>query len=123
MAYVGLEKENVSKIRVGAADASNEANNGKDKAIADAFGNRYCIPLDVELLTAHHPFYPSSLNQPLMYELTFNDHDKVVKSTDTSAQYSISDLTLEYEVATKRDLAQPLKNKRTQYYLFYCMVI
>ena len=119
-AYVGLERENVSKLRLGAADASEGANGGKDKAIADALGNRYCIPLDVELLTAHHPFYPSSFRQPLTYELTFNDHDKVVKSTDTSAQYSISDLTLEYEVVTNRDLVQTLCNKHRGpvYYIF-----
>ena len=84
---------------------------GKDKAIADAFGNRYCIPLDVEILTSHQPFYPNGLKQPLTFELTFNDHDKVVKSTDTAAQYSITDLTLEYEVVTNRDLAQTIKNK------------
>ena len=48
-AYVGLEKENVSKLRLGAADANEGANSGNDKAIVDAFGNRYCIPLDVEL--------------------------------------------------------------------------
>ena len=56
MAYVGLEKENVSKLRLGAVDANAESNGGKDKAITDTFGNRYCIPLDVEFLTAHHPF-------------------------------------------------------------------
>ena len=56
-AYVGLKKENVSKLHLGAAAGSNS---GIDKAIADTFGNPYCIPLDVELSTAHHPFYPNS---------------------------------------------------------------
>ena len=74
--YIDLEKENVSKLRLGAVDANTGSNGGKDKAIADVFGNRYCIPLDVKLLTAHHPFYPSSFRQPLTYELTFNDHDQ-----------------------------------------------
>ena len=101
----------MSKLRLGAVDANTGSNGSKDKAIADAFGNRYCIPLNVELLTVHHPFYPSSFRQPLTYELTFNDHDKVVKSTDTLAQYSISGLTLEYEVITNKILAQTLRNK------------
>ena len=41
MAYVSLEKENVSKLRLGAANANAGSNGGKDKAIADAFGNQY----------------------------------------------------------------------------------
>ena len=74
--YIDLEKENVSKLRLGVVDANTGSNGSKDKAIADVFGNRYCIPLDVKLLTAHHPFYPSSFRQPLTYEFTFNDHDQ-----------------------------------------------
>ena len=93
---VGFEKQYVSKLRFGVEDANPGANASKDEATTDAFCNRYCIPLDVELLTAHHPFYPSSFRQPLTNELTFNDHNKVVKSTNTSAQYSIADLTLEF---------------------------
>ena len=96
MVDAGLEKENVSKLRLGTVDVNAKSNSDKVKAIADAFRNRYCILLDVKLLTAHHPFYPSSFRQPLTNELTFNDHNKVVKSTNTSAQYSISDLTLEF---------------------------
>ena len=98
----------MSKLRLGAVDANTGSNGSKDKAIADAFGNRYCIPLNVELLTVHHPFYPSSFRQPLTYELRFNNHDKVIKSTDTSVQYSISNLTLEYKVNTNKNLAQTL---------------
>ena len=118
--YVGLEKENVSKLRLGAVDANIGSNGSKDKAIPDAFCNWYCILLDVKLLKARHPFYPRSLRQPLTYELTFNDHNKVVKSTDKSAQYLISDLTLEYKVVTNKTLAQTLqnKNKGLVYYMF-----
>ena len=110
--YRGLEKDNVSKLRLGAADAQAGANNGKDKALADAFGNRYAIPLDIDILATHEPFYPNSLREPLTYELTFNNSDKVVNSTDTEASYTISGLSLEYEVVTNRELTQAIKNKR-----------
>ena len=40
-----------------------------DKAIADAFGNRFYIPLDFELLESHMPFYQSALGNRLEYEL------------------------------------------------------
>ena len=35
----------------------------------------------------------------------------VLRSTDTLAEYSISDSTLEYEVVMNKDLAQTLRNK------------
>ena len=90
MSYRGMESENVHQLRIGAGDADPAANSGKDKSIADAYGNRYSIPLDIDLLNAHHPFYPSGLS----------DHGKVVKSSDDTAEYMISDLALEYEVVT-----------------------
>ena len=120
MSYRGLEADNVSKLRLGAGDADESVNSGKDKSIADAYGNRYSIPLDIDLLNAHHPFYPSGLSDPLTFELTFNDHDKVVKSSDSSAEYQISDLALEYQAVTNRDLAQSIRQMHHQkvYYFF-----
>ena len=120
MAYQGIESPNISKLRLGAGDASDGANSGKDKNVADAYGNRYSIPLDIELFNTHHPFYPSGLKSPLTYELTFNDHGKVVKATDDTAEYSISDLALEYEVVTNKELAQTIRTMHTQkvYYFF-----
>ena len=55
--------------------------------LANTFDGRFFIPLDFELLSEHGPFYPNGLNDVLTYELTFNDNDKVIKSTDTKAKY------------------------------------
>ena len=54
MAYQGIGKDNMLKHRIGAADA---APNEEDQAIATAFGKRFCILLDVELLESGMPFY------------------------------------------------------------------
>ena len=62
MAYQGIGKDNVLKHRIGAADA---ASNEEDKAIATAFGKRFCIPLDFELLESHLPFYQAGLGDRL----------------------------------------------------------
>ena len=120
MVYRGIESTNVAKLRTQAGDANESANDGKDKAIADAYGNRYCIPLDVDVLTSHHPFYPSGFKQPLTYEITFNDHDKVVDSTDDGATYAINDIALEFEAVTNRELARTIaaKHKGVVSYLF-----
>ena len=62
MAYQGIGKGNVLKHRIGAADA---ASNEEDKAIATAFGKRFCIPLDFDLLESHLPFYQAGLGDRL----------------------------------------------------------
>ena len=109
MAYQGIEDENVSKLRIEAGNKSEGANDGKDKAIADAFGNRYCIPLEFELLTDHLPFYQSGLKDRLSYELTFNSYSRVIKSTDTDCKYSINGISLEFEKVTNSALAQSIR--------------
>ena len=86
MAYQGIGKTNMLKHRVGAGNANADK---QDKAIAKAYGNRFCIPLDFELLETHMPFYQAGLGDRLEYELTFNDHNKVIKSTDPTSSYII----------------------------------
>ncbi|MEW8585221.1 MAG: hypothetical protein AB2531_05600 [Candidatus Thiodiazotropha sp.] len=61
-----------------------------DKAIVDAFGNRFYIPLDFELLESYMPFYQSALGDRLEYELTFNDYNRVIQAAgDAGASYDI----------------------------------
>ena len=52
-AYQGIESDNITKLRIGAGDAVTDANNGKDKAIADAFGKQ--ILRSARLLTFNGP--------------------------------------------------------------------
>lgn len=106
----GSDNENLLALRINAGD-KNVAIKG-DKAIADAFGNRFCIPLDFELLDSHMPFYQSALADRLSYELTFNDYSRVIKATgDTGASYSISGISLEYEMVTNADLARQIRQQ------------
>ena len=73
-----------------------------DKAIADAFGNRFYIPLDFELLESHIPFYQSALGDRLEYELTFNDYSRVIWATgDADASYRVENLSLGYDIVTQ----------------------
>ena len=89
MAYQGICKPNMLKHRVGAGDAGV---NKVDQAIANAYGNRFCIPLDFELLETHMPFYQAGLGDRLEYELTFNDYNKVIKSSDNTSSYTIKNI-------------------------------
>ena len=48
----------------------------QDDAIAKAYGNKFIIPLNFEMLDSAMPYYQSELGNRLHYEITFNDYWK-----------------------------------------------
>ncbi|MEW8525343.1 MAG: hypothetical protein AB2552_20055 [Candidatus Thiodiazotropha endolucinida] len=109
--YQGIDtsdNRNTTRLRVGAENG--DASVAADKAIADAYGNRFYIPLDFELLESHMPFYQSALGDRLEYELTFNDHSRTVQATG-DASYDIENISLEYDMVTQADLARMIHNQ------------
>ena len=108
MAYQGIGKTNMLKHRVGAGDAAADK---EDQAIAKAYGNRFCIPLDFELLETHMPFYQAGLGDRLEYELTFNDYHKVIKSTDATSSYTIKNICLEFDIVSDTELARQIRQQ------------
>ena len=87
--------ENCIKLRINAGDKN--TSNAQDKAIADAYGNKFIIPLDFEMLDSAAPYYQAGLGNRLCYELTFNDYNRVTKSGVSSpkvpdAKYKITDI-------------------------------
>ena len=106
--YQGIDlsdDQNVTRIRIGVGN-KDEAET-EDAAIAAAYGNRYQIPLDFELLESHMPFYQSALGDRLEYELTFNDYSRVVLATgDDGASYKVENIALEFDMVTQPDLSQ-----------------
>ena len=65
--------ESCIKLRINAGDKN--ASNTQDKAIADAYGNKFRIPLDFEMLDSAAPYYQVGLRNRLCYKLTFNDYN------------------------------------------------
>ena len=65
--------ENCIKLRIIAGDKN--ASNAQDKAIADAYGNKFIILLDFEMLDSAAPYYQAGLGNRLCYELTFNNYN------------------------------------------------
>ena len=113
--YQGIdlsEGKNVTKLRIGAGDGN--AEEVEDSAIAKAYGNRYYIPLDFELLESHMPFYPSALGDRLEYELTFNDYNRVIQASGENLEttsYRIDNICLEFEKVTHPDLARIIRGQ------------
>ena len=81
--YQGIDitkLRNVHGLRVGNASAKAGI---AHTAISEAYGNRFYIPLDFELLESRMPFYHSGLNYRLESELTFNAYIRVFITTVT----------------------------------------
>ena len=118
--------ENCIKLRINAGDKS--TSNAQDKAIADAYGNKFIIPLDFEMLDSATPYYQAGLGNRLCYELTFNDYNRVTKARVSSpkvpdAKYKITDISLEYEIVTQPDLTRSIRSKYQHMGLLYDRIL
>ena len=102
------QTENAIKHRI---DAGDKANNAKDQTVASIYDNRFCIPLDFEILESSLPLYQYGLGSRLTYELTFADYSDVIKSTDPDATYKISNISLEFDTITNASLASQIRTK------------
>ena len=105
------------RINAGNKNASNK----KDSAIADTYGDKFLIPLDFEMLDSSEPFYQAGLGNRLCYEITFSDHNRVIKSAVASpdAKYVFSNLSLEYEIITQPTLAKYISDEYQNMALLY----
>ena len=118
--------ENCIKLRINAGNK--DATNTQDKAIADAYRNKFIIPLNFEMLDSAAPYYQAGLGNRLCYELTFNDYNRVTKSGVSSpkvpdAKYKITDISLEYEITTQPDLARSIRSEYQNMALMYDRIL
>ena len=114
------------KLRINAGDK--DATNAQDNAIAEACGNKFIIPLDLEMLDSAMPYYQAGLRNRLSYELMFNDYNRVIKSAVLSsktpdATYKITDISLEYDIVTQPRLARSIRSEYDKMVLLYDRVI
>ena len=117
--------ENCIKLRINAGDKN--ASNAQDKAIADAYGNKFIIPLDFEMFDSAAPYYQAGLGNRLCYELTFNDYNRVTKCAKSpkapDSNYKITDISLEYEIATQPDVARSIRSEYQHTALLYDRIL
>ena len=93
----GGQTENAIKHRIGADDKGDDAN---VKAVASIFDNKFCIPLEFEILESGLPLYQYGLGRRLTYKLTFANHSDVIKSTNADASYTTSSISQEFDTVT-----------------------
>ena len=97
------------KLRINAGDKS--ALVAQDKTIADAYGNKFIIPLNFEMLDSAMPYYQAGLGNRLSYVLKFIDYNQVINSSKTNARYKITDISLEYDIVTQSELARSIRSE------------
>ena len=114
------QTENAIKHRLNAGD---KANNAKDQTVASIYDNRFCIPLDFEILESTIPFYQYGLGSRLTYELTFSDYGDVIKSTETDATYTISNISLEFDTITNASLASQIRTEYMKCSILYDRIL
>ena len=90
------QTENVIKHRINTGD---KASNTSDETVASIFNNKFCIPLDFEILESSLPLNQYGLGCRLTYELTFADYSDVIKALNPDVTYTISNIGLEFDTA------------------------
>ena len=88
------QTKNAIKHQINITDKADVAN---DITVASIYYNRFCIPLDFEILESSLPPYRYGLGSRLIYELTFANYSDVIKATNTDATYTISNISLEFD--------------------------
>ena len=114
------QMENAIKHRINAGD---KANNAKDQTVASIYDNRFCIPLDFEILESGLPLYQYGLGSHLTYELTFAGYSDVIKATNPDATYTISNISLEFDTITNASLASQIGTEYTKSSILYDRIL
>ena len=81
---------------------------------------KFIIPLDFEMLDSAAPYYHLGLENRLCYELT---KYRVSSPKIPDAKYKISDISLEYEIATQINLARSIRSKYQHMALLYDRIL
>ena len=115
----GIQSEDLCKIRSGAGDKKTSGVAAENK-LTEAYGTKYRINLDHEILTDHGVFYPQALYNDLVFEVTLAPASQVVKGGDpTKLKYKLTNIQLEYEMmrdAPTKERQETLGDQATMMY-------
>ena len=91
--------------------------------MASIYDNRFCIPLDFEILESSLPLNQYGLGNHLTYELTFADYSNVIKAMDPDATYTISNISLEFDRVTIASLASQIRTEYMKSSILYDRIL
>ena len=114
------QTENAIKHRITTGDKADIAN---DITVASIFDNKFCIPVDFEILESSLPLYQYGLGSHLTYELTFADYSDVIKATNPDATYTISNISLEFITVINASLASQIRTEYMKSSILYDRIL
>ena len=114
------QMEGAIKHRINAGDKANDA---KDQTVASIYDNRFCIPLDFEILEFSLPLYQYGLDSCLIYELTFADYSDVIRAMNPNATYTISNISLEFDTIINASLASQIRTEYMKNSILYDRIL
>ena len=91
--------------------------------MASIFDNKFCIPLDFEILVFSIPLYQYGLGSRLTYELTFADYSDVFKASNPDASCTISNISLEFDRVTNASLASQIRTEYMKSSILYDRIL
>ena len=91
--------------------------------VASIYDNRFCIPLDFEILESSLLLYQYGLGSRLTYELTFADYSDVIKANKPDATYTISNISLEFDTIINASLASQIRTKYMKSSILYDRIL
>ena len=79
------------------------------------------------MLDSAASYYQAGFSNRLCYELTFNDYSRVMKSTVSpkvpDAKYKITDISLQYDIATQSNLTRSIRSEYEHMALLYDRIL
>ena len=90
-------------------NTGNKADVVNDTTVTSIYNNRFCIPLDFEILESSLPLYQYGLGSRLTYELTFSDYSNVIKAMHPNTTHTISNISLEFDTIINASLASQIR--------------
>ena len=114
------QTENAVKHRINAGDNADVVNN---ITVASIYDNRFCIPLDFEILESSLPLYQYGLGSRLTYELTFANYSDVIEATNPDATYTISNINLEFDTMINASLASQIRTEYMKSSILYDRIL
>ena len=104
-------------------NATNKTNDAKDQTVASIYDNRFCIPLNFEILETSIPLYQYGLGSCLTYELTLADYSDVIKVNKPDATYTISNISLEFDTIINASLAGQIRTEYVKSSILYDRIL
>ena len=91
--------------------------------MASIYDNKFCIPLDFEILESSLPLYQYGLGSRLTYELTFADYSDVIKAMNPDSTYTISNISLEFDTIINASLASQIRTEYIKSSILYDRIL